>query len=443
MKKKIIIIVSIIFLILLCLGLSFYFFLYKVNIKNISYKLNKDTIIANIKFNNLYINGFCEINGNKVAIINKECDITIPNTNTDVYIINDFHKEKFKFNPNQNEIIDFEIENKIYLVVGEEKKIDVNINSIGNPDKSLDIKSNDENIVKVDGYSLIGIGKGNTKVVVKVGKIEKEIEVIVTDLAVLPKLDNNKKYLSCNIYSDEDNKILDELLEYRVNTAGYKTRGAVVAAARFLTLEFPYKLSYFWENGRLNNNTGGPKADGEGRFYHKGLYLSSSKFNDLDKSLIRFGPATWGCPLTNWEDKPRAGFIRGQKVPNGLDCSGFVTWVLYNAGFDPKDSGAGDTPSVSDDLGDFGPHQKITMELLESGTIKPGDYIASDGHAALVGGIDINNKKLYVAESTTYWRGVVMHEYNFKDLINYNHLNYIINMDDYYKEEGNYTYFWE
>ena len=83
------------------------------------------------------------------------------------------------------------------------------------------------------------------------------------------------------------------------------------------------------------------------------------------------------------------------------------------------------------------------MELLESGTIKPGDYIASDGHAALVGGIDINNKKLYVAESTTYWRGVVMHEYNFKDLINYNHLNYIINMDDYYKEEGNYTYFWE
>ena len=30
-------------------------------------------------------------------------------------------------------------------------------------------------------------------------------------------------------------------------------------------------------------------------------------------------------------------------MPNGLDCSGFIAWVLKNAGFDPGDIGAGDT----------------------------------------------------------------------------------------------------
>ena len=47
-----------------------------------------------------------------------------------------------------------------------------------------------------------------------------------------------KELLPCNIYSSQDNDILDKLLEERVNKAGYKTRAAAVAAARFLTLDF-------------------------------------------------------------------------------------------------------------------------------------------------------------------------------------------------------------
>lgn len=53
------------------------------------------------------------------------------------------------------------------------------------------------------------------------------------------------------------------------------SRAGVAEAARFLTLEFPYRIGYFNENGRLANP---PKVDCEERYYHKGLYLHSSRF---------------------------------------------------------------------------------------------------------------------------------------------------------------------
>ena len=82
---------------------------------------------------------------------------------------------------------------------------------------------------------------------------------------------------------------MDAILEDRVNDAGYQTRAGVVAAARFLGLEFPYRINYFTENGRMDSCYGG-KIDGEGRYYHKGLYLDESRFSQIEKSWA--GPAT-------------------------------------------------------------------------------------------------------------------------------------------------------
>lgn len=85
-------------------------------------------------------------------------------------------------------------------------------------------------------------------------------------------------------------------------------------------------------------------ADGEGRYYHQGLYLTNSKKNSIIASVS--GPCIWGCPLYNWEDDLEYGYVWGVKKPNGLDCSGFVSWILYNGGFDPGDNGFGVRPVI-------------------------------------------------------------------------------------------------
>lgn len=102
----------------------------------------------------------------------------------------------------------------------------------------------------------------------------------------MPKnFNEDKGYLPCEEYTLEESKLLDEILAYRINEAGYGTRAGAVAAARFLTLEFPYRIAYYWETGRLNN-TGKDYVDGEGRYYHKGLYLHESKYADLEASAL-------------------------------------------------------------------------------------------------------------------------------------------------------------
>lgn len=223
-------------------------------------------------------------------------------------------------------------------------------------------------------------------------------------------------------------------MKYKVDEAGNKTRAGVVAAARFLTLEFPYKIPYFYENGRVNN-TGVNFADGEGRYYHKGLYLTDSKKKDIIASVS--GPVTWGCPLYNWEDEPDYGYVWGKKIPNGLDCSGFVSWALYNGGFDVGDLGAGDSIS-NDELTDLGDFKLLTNDLINSNKIKAGDLLNYWGHIAIIIGIDEEN--YYVAESLQDFGGVTVNTYK-KNKIR-NTFKYVVLMDSYYNNDGNYTNYW-
>ena len=103
-------------------------------------------------------------------------------------------------------------------------------------------------------------------------KVVVTFDVIVTDVIVpIPEaFDSSKDFLGCEVFSSDEAKLLDEILLNRIYSVGYGTRAGVVAAARFLTLEFPYRISYRWESGRLNN-TGKHYVDGEGRYYHKVL----------------------------------------------------------------------------------------------------------------------------------------------------------------------------
>lgn len=323
---------------------------------------------------------------------------------------------------------------KMYLAVNASEKINVKLVAHGNVDGTITYSIDDENVASVNEEGIVkGLKNGKTKVKATYNNETIEMDVVVTStITAMPKtFDYGKIKIPCHAYTAEEAKLLDEILFDRIDEAGYKTRAGVVAAIRFLTLEFPYRVNYYSENGRMTTEL---KADGEGRYYHRGLYLSEDKYSTVNSNLNNsYGPVMWGCPLYT--------FLSEKKLNNGLDCSGFVTWTLINGGFDVGDIGAGPSDGTLD-LTDYGEKTPLTMELINSGKIKAGDLIGYDGHIAIIAGIDDNH--IYVAEAL--WGengdpfGVVTTQYN-KSTIN-RKLHYVMLMDSYYKEDGNYTAMW-
>lgn len=247
--------------------------------------------------------------------------------------------------------------NKIMLTKGEVKELEIETKCIGNPIKEIHVKTDDESILKIENHTITALeaGKVNVTVSDNYGH-EVIIPVTVTDLITLPEINNDKKFLKgANIFTEEEAHLLDELLEYKVKEAGEGTRAAVIAVAKFMTMEFPYRLPYFFENGRYQENDYSQPCDGEGRYYHKGLYLSEDKYETIKDS--RTGPGMWGAPLRE--------LSTGTTQYNGLDCSGFVSWALYNAGFDPGDIGAGPDEYYAT-LPGYGKEYDLSVEILKT-----------------------------------------------------------------------------
>ena len=349
-------------------------------------------------------------------------------------------KEEIHFIPTITEIDDgvksikFKVDT-FYLAIGESEKLNYDIES-SKDDYKLTWSSENEDIVAISDGKIIGVNLGTSVVTLKSESGKKaEVSVTVTDLIRKPELDDKKKFLPCHAYTEEEAHIIDEALRTRVLNKGEGTRAALIETIRFMTLSFKYKVSYFYENGRMHES-GVRKADGEGRYYHKGLYLSEDKFKDIKAS--HKGPAIWGCPLTNLQDHNR--YKPGAKMPNGLDCSGFVTWSLYNSGLDVGDIGAG----INDrhkDMSDVGEMHSLTYEYANSSDYKVGDVIARWGHTALIA--DKDSEYLYIAESLL--KGVRIEKVSYKNPNSslYKYYAYINKMDKEYSKNDDYTDMWE
>ena len=349
-------------------------------------------------------------------------------------------KEEIHFIPTLTEIDDgvksikFKVDT-FYLAIGESEKLNYDIES-SKDDYKLTWSSENEDIVSISDGKIVGVNLGTSVVTLKSESGKKaEVSVTVTDLIRKPELDDKKKFLPCHAYTEEEAHIIDEALRTRVLNKGEGTRAALIETIRFMTLSFKYKVSYFYENGRMHES-GVRKADGEGRYYHKGLYLSEDKFKDIKAS--HKGPAIWGCPLTNLQDHNR--YKPGAKMPNGLDCSGFVTWSLYNSGLDVGDIGAG----INDrhkDMSDVGEMHSLTYEYANSSDYKVGDVIARWGHTALIAGKD--SEYLYIAESLL--KGVRIEKVSYKNPNSslYKYYAYINKMDKEYSKNDDYTDMWE
>ena len=370
------------------------------------------------------------------ALHDGQCLLTLPTNKNYQISLKSPSKESSSYNllDYLNNILDFEFTYpKIYLIVDEETEIEFS-DVLINPDEvDYQFASSDSSVVSIEDGIIKGISPGNAFITSPL--VDDKLEVVVTDLITFPTYQKKyKKHLPCNYYTEEQANLLDEILAYRINKAGYQTRAAAIEAARFLTLSFPYRIPYFYENGRVHES-GVNYADGEGRYYKQGLYLHESKFSDIKASFN--GPAIWGCPLTNWETDEQFGYYPGMKKPNGLDCSGFVSWVLKNAGFDPGDIGAGET-EYPHQLTDLGKYTPLTVSLIDNGTVKTGDLVNYWGHIGIIVGIDGEN--IYVAESLQNFGGVITRLYS-KYTISQT-FNHVVLMDEYYKNDGNYSIMW-
>ncbi len=326
----------------------------------------------------------------------------------------------------------------VYLYKGMTEEVTYELVKLGETSDNVTWSSTNEDVAVVDEKGKItGVDYGTAIIEVTSETGTKgQVNVVVSNFITKPMINFNKSYVSCGQFNENEALLIDKILFDRVDSAGYGTRGGVIAAARFLTLEFAYRIHYFAENGRLNNYAPYMHVDGEGRFYHRGLYLNPSKFEELEKGASLSGPATWGCNLTTYTNLPE--YIYGHKYPNGLDCSGFVTWALLNGGVDVGDMGAGVNASQFD-LDDLGTKVQITNELMNSGKVKVGDLIGNNGHMAILAGWDENN--YYIAESLNTTKGVVMTTVAKNKLVGsiYKH---IILMDSVYKGDGKYTNMW-
>lgn len=340
-------------------------------------------------------------------------------------------------------LIIVDISNKdVFLAKNGSFDLNISYEKIGYIDENINWLSLDESIASVDENGVVrGNNIGTTSVTATINEASVSSTIVVTDLITsnISKngFDFNKNELKCGEFTKEENDLIDKILENRVNEVGYKTRAGVVEAARFLVLEFPYRINYFFENGRKTINN----IDGEGRFFHKGLYLDESRYSILSKNGN--GPQTWGCKLYSVQSHA--------KTNNGLNCSGFVTWSIINGGFDIKDVGARRISSL--DITDYGIYKELNSSIIKNGTVKVGDLVHSEhtgGHIGIIIGID--NDNVYVAHAL--WdsasskltkrknnvNGVQITKYSNTEIGNI--FGHVVLMDNLYKEDGKLTNMW-
>ena len=419
---------------------------------------SKDKVILNVYVDNYFFkinkDTWCYLSLDNKVPTGKEsgwikagngyCSFTVDTGDYDVYVkdkynnINNLESQLVK----RDRITDIKMSKEtVYLYKGGSEVISYSVEKIGNIDDDVKLSSSDESVATVDDSGNIkGINYGTTYInATSNGGTTAKTKVVVSKFINKPVVDSKKSYISCRQFGTNESEEIDNMLADRINQAGYGTRAGVVAAARFITLEFSYKIPYFYENGRLENYAPYKHVDGEGRYYHKGMYLNESKFSELKKGAKLVGPAIWGCNLQNYTNWGK--WEVGKYYPNGLDCSGFVTWSLLNGGFDVGDIGAGGDGSGKKSLPDIGTKMDITPELMHSGRVKVGDLIGLSGHAAILAGWDDNN--YYIAESLNTTGGVVMTVVPKAKLENRNSIyTFVVLMDDYYKKDGNLTNYW-
>lgn len=128
-------------------------------------------------------------------------------------------------------------------------------------------------------------------------------------------------------------------------------RTRTIMAALFLATSFPH-MNYFWGGGH--------------------------------ESICEGLDPTWGDPrLVTAEGSETTG----TKQPNSLDCSGYVSWVLKNGGYNIE------KPMTTWELENIG--EKTPLINSNENDIKVGDLAYMDGHIGVI--VRIDNKDITIS----------------------------------------------
>ena len=179
----------------------------------------------------------------------------------------------------------------------------------------------------------------------------------------------------------------NNLIATNIEDAGYGTRAGVVAFAVTLIAElgnnYDVKIPYYWGGGH------GRLSDGA---------------------------------LANWGSSECHTYANGQSYNYcGLDCSGFVSWAIYNGGFvmSPRTAGSFQyLPGAS----------RVSLSSSEA-VLQPGDLLESNHHILLV--VDITDSGYVCAEASGNSTGVIFSIRNFAPSGYWG-----VNMDGFYGNEG-------
>lgn len=218
---------------------------------------------------------------------------------------------------------------------------------------------------------------------------------------------------------NEQGVSVEEYNEYilgQILDAGVGTREAAVAAAKALvwTLYDGYGIRLPYMFGGQHSPAGYP------------AYLANTNINLNRWSYSFYGiDPYWGSSITTTYHNT-VSYDR-----YGPDCSGFVSWILHNAGFDNShvtdaahQGALGEQYSIINDEGYIG---------------QPGDLLTTSDHARFILGVDLENQVYYTVHAKGGSSGVVINTLPFYPTSAALQEYQITDMTEWYRDHALYT----
>lgn len=194
---------------------------------------------------------------------------------------------------------------------------------------------------------------------------------------------DSRSLLQCNSYTQEQKEQLNrEFIQSLASVQG--KRNKTVAAATFLvSLDYAIPYGFEWI---ISDD---PSYELVGRYTRKGLFLDTIN----DEKGVSHKP--WGCMIKTHYRYPRQTVQNlGDYYQNGLNCSSFIGWCLYNAEA-VTDVELLERTYANEYRTSFPGIKQIDLkEGLD--LIRPGDLIGFPGHIAIIIGVK-GDKVIYAS----------------------------------------------
>ena len=216
----------------------------------------------------------------------------------------------------------------------------------------------------------------------------KKVEVEIQDLAgnttnveckveQIVQITTPTQVIACKGDRTEYNNQIAEI----IRTNGSRTRATATALGRYLSTEIGVKIPYFWAGGHWHYSWDG---------------------HDDTEQFKGVSPM-WGCVIKNMRP-----YMGNDMLPAGIDCTGFVAWILFNAGFKKSEIGSFSGSTWLTRLG--GKKLGVVDFKGSTGKIKAGDIVWRTGHMGFI--IDVDGETVTIAhEKGTAW-GLVVEKYS-------------------------------